>query len=67
MKELGYSEGYKYAHDFPGNFTPMENLPEKLRGRRYYKPGDNPTERAMQERLERWWGERGAVDDKKDG
>jgi len=39
MKQIGYGEGYKYAHDFDaGRAEDMECLPEKLQGRKYYKP-----------------------------
>lgn len=38
MKKIGYGKGYQYAHDFPKGKTNMECLPEKLRGKRYYKP-----------------------------
>ena len=58
MKELGYSEGYLYPHDYPGHFVESENLPEKLRGRRYYEPGTLGAEKPMADRLRRWWGDR---------
>ncbi len=58
MRGLGYGEGYKYAHDFEGSFTPMENLPESVRGHRYYRPGDQGYEIEVRERLRKWWGER---------
>ncbi|MBM3956718.1 MAG: replication-associated recombination protein A, partial [Gemmatimonadetes bacterium] len=62
MKRLGYGRGYKYAHDYEGGFTAMENLPANLRGRRYYFPGDEGHERRIRERLAKWWGKR-YVDD----
>ncbi|MYB48598.1 MAG: replication-associated recombination protein A [Dehalococcoidia bacterium] len=58
MRGLGYGEGYKYAHDYEGNFTPAENLPESVRGHRYYRPGDQGYEIEVRERLRKWWGER---------
>ena len=58
MKELGYSEGYLYPHDYPGHFVESENLPEKLRGRRYYEPGNLGAEKPMADRLRRWWGDK---------
>jgi putative ATPase len=58
MKELGYGSGYKYSHDYPGHFEPMENLPEKLRGRRYYFPEELGSEKAIADRLKEWWGDR---------
>jgi putative ATPase len=56
MQELGYGRGYKYAHDYEGHFAAMENLPENLKGRRYYFPGALGAEREAAERLRRWWG-----------
>ena len=56
MKDLGYSQGYKYAHDYEEHFTPTDNLPENLKGRRYYFPGALGAERDAAERLRRWWG-----------
>jgi len=55
MKDMGYGQGYKYAHDYPGNFAPMENLPASLKGRRYYKPGDQGYEKTVSKRLQEWW------------
>jgi len=55
---MGYGKGYRYAHDFEGNFTPMQNLPESLKGKRYYIPGTNGYEARVAERLRAWWGER---------
>lgn len=57
MKELGHGEGYKYAHDYEGNFTPTQNLPDSVRGHRYYHPGDQGYELEVRERLRKWWGE----------
>ena len=56
MRDMGYGEGYEYAHDFEGNFTRTQNLPDRLRGKRYYQPGTQGYERTVRERLERWWG-----------
>ena len=55
MKTQGYGEGYKYAHDYPDHFAPDENLPENLKGRRYYEPTDQGYEAQVSERLRRWW------------
>jgi putative ATPase len=51
MKETGYGKGYKYAHDYEGGVGGMECLPERLRGRNYYKPTDRGLERKLSERL----------------
>ena len=60
MKDLGYGNNYKYAHDYTGNFVEQEFLPEQLQGTRFYTPGDNPRERDTQRILsERWKGKYG--------
>ena len=41
MKELGYSEGYLYPHDFPGHYVEQQYLPDKMLGTKYYKPDEN--------------------------
>ncbi|MDQ3443178.1 MAG: replication-associated recombination protein A [Chloroflexota bacterium] len=53
MKDLGYGEGYKYAHDFDDGVVGQQNLPENLKGRSYYAPVDRGFERTLAERLER--------------
>ncbi|MFH1560355.1 MAG: replication-associated recombination protein A [Chloroflexota bacterium] len=58
MKEQGYGKGYKYSHDYPGHFAPMENLPPSLKNRRYYKPSDQGYEKAVSQRLKEWWAGR---------
>jgi putative ATPase len=55
MKNLGYGEGYEYTHDKPGHFAPSENLPEELKGTRFYEPGDLGSEKAIRDRLHEWW------------
>ncbi|MDA0770575.1 MAG: AAA family ATPase [SAR202 cluster bacterium Casp-Chloro-G4] len=57
MKDMGYGDGYKYSHDYEDNFAPMQNLPESIKGRRYYNPGDQGYEPEVAERLKRWWGD----------
>ncbi len=59
MREMDYGKGYKYSHDYEGHFTPMQNLPDSLKGRRYYKPSDQGHEPEAAERLRQWWGESG--------
>jgi len=56
MKELGYHEGYQYAHDVPEAYIPQEYLPEKLRGRTFYQPGPFGFEKEIAKRLA-WWEE----------
>ncbi|HXK62383.1 MAG TPA: replication-associated recombination protein A [Acidobacteriota bacterium] len=52
MKELGYSKGYRYAHDEEDRVADMDCLPESLVGRRYYFPSDQGFEKTIQERME---------------
>jgi putative ATPase len=52
MKDLGYGEGYKYAHNFEEKVTDMTCLPDNLRGRRYFKPTDQGFEQRLRARLE---------------
>jgi putative ATPase len=58
MKELGYGEEYKYAHDYEGNFVPHEFLPEELSGTTFYKPGNNKRENALRMYLKGLWKEK---------
>ncbi|MDR1859490.1 MAG: replication-associated recombination protein A [Bacteroidales bacterium] len=58
MKQLGYSDNYKYAHSFEGNFVEQQFLPDGLQKARFYQPGNNPTESKILERLRTWWGKR---------
>ena len=62
MREMGYAEGYKYAHDYDGGFTRTDNLPPNLKGRRYYAPSERGREAEIGERLRAWWGDGGIVD-----
>jgi putative ATPase len=55
MKEIGYGDQYKYAHDFPGNFAFQEFLPEKLSGTKMYEPGNNARENEQRQRLKALW------------
>ncbi|MDP2915605.1 MAG: replication-associated recombination protein A [Candidatus Aminicenantes bacterium] len=54
MKEIGYGQGYAYAHDFEFGTTDMETFPEKLKGRRYYEPGVLGFEKDIKKRID-WW------------
>ena len=56
MKREGYGAGYKYAHDFPGNFAEQEFLPDTLAGTKFYEPNtSNSTEARIAERIAAWW------------
>ena len=55
MEELGYSDGYKYAHDFPGHFADMEFLPESISGTVFYEPQRNKHEDVLRAYLQACW------------
>jgi len=52
--EMGHGRGYRYPHNFSGNYVAEEYLPDQLRGRRYYEPSENGQEAEIRERLEKW-------------
>jgi putative ATPase len=55
MKDLGYHKGYKYAHDFEGNFIQDNFLPEEIKGTKFYEPGLNPKEEEIRKRMKGLW------------
>ena len=55
MGDLGYGDGYKYAHDYPGHFADLEFMPAGLSGRRFYDPDENKHEDGLRARLETLW------------
>lgn len=55
MKDIGYSDGYKYAHSYPGNFVEQEFLPEEISGTRLYSPQENPKEMELRRSLKAKW------------
>lgn len=55
MEELGYADGYKYAHDFPGHFADLEFMPEKFSGRAFYEPQPNRHEDGLKAYLQACW------------
>ncbi len=54
MRALGYGRGYKYPHNFPEALVKQDYLPEKLKGRVFYKPSDRGFEKVLGERLKAW-------------
>lgn len=58
MKELGYHDGYKYAHDFPGHFVEQQYLPDGLRHARFWHPQHSPAEEKQYQYMLQCWGER---------
>jgi putative ATPase len=55
MKGMGYGDGYKYDHDFPGHFAGQQHLPDSLKDKRFYQPSDQGYEKQVAERLKAWW------------
>ena len=55
MKDLNYSDGYKYAHDYPGHFADMEFLPDEIKGTVFYEPQPNKHENVLRAYLEACW------------
>jgi len=51
MKEIGYGQDYQYAHDHPASTTDMETFPDRLKGRKYYHPGQLGFEREIKKEL----------------
>jgi putative ATPase len=52
MKNIGYGEGYKYAHNFEEKVTDMTCLPDNLSGRTYYQPSDQGFEARLRARMD---------------
>ena len=58
MKQLGYSDGYKYPHDFAGHFTNQQYMPDELIGQRLWHGQHSPSEQKLLERMVIYWGNR---------
>ena len=58
MKELGYSDGYKYPHDYEGHFTPQQYLPDTLKQYRLWHAQHSPSEEKLYQRMLACWGNR---------
>ena len=58
MKQLGYGNNYKYAHDYKGNFVHQQFLPDDIREARFWHAQDNAAEAKLKERMINLWGER---------
>jgi putative ATPase len=58
MKDLGYKDGYQYAHNYTGNFSLQEYMPETLSGSSFYKPGKNNREEELRIFLKSLWNEK---------
>ena len=58
MKELGYADGYKYAHDYEGHFVEQQFMPDALRDRHLWHAQHSPAEEKLFRRMVDCWGER---------
>jgi putative ATPase len=58
MEELGYGEGYLYAHDFPGNFVFQEFLPDAIAGSNFFKAGSSAKEQEIAKQLYQLWNDK---------
>ena len=55
MADLGYSDGYKYAHDYHDHFVDLEFMPKELSGHKFYEPAENRQEDILRTRLQALW------------
>ena len=55
MKDLEYGKNYQYSHDHPGNFVSQEFLPEEIKGKKLYEPGNNARENQFRDSLQKRW------------
>lgn len=58
MKQLGYGNDYKYAHNYKDNFVKQQFLPEELKAQSIWHPQSNPAEDRLQEQMKKLWGDR---------
>ena len=58
MAELGYSDGYKYAHDYPGHFVVQQFMPDELQQTRLWHPQHSPAEEKLYHNMLSCWGDR---------
>ena len=56
MNELGYGDGYKYAHDFPNHFVVQQFLPDALQGTQFWHAQGSPQEQKMADWMKHLWG-----------
>lgn len=58
MEQLGYHDGYKYPHDYSGNFTPQQYLPSDIANKRFWHAQHSPAEEKLYQRMVNCWGDR---------
>ena len=57
MKDLGYSDGYKYAHDYKNHFVRQQYMPDELKGQHFWEAQGSPQEKKMAEWMQYLWGD----------
>ena len=57
MAELGYHDGYKYPHDYPGHFTPQQYLPNEIQSERFWHGQHSPAEDKLYNWMVTCWGD----------
>ena len=55
IKDINYGKGHKYARSFEGNFVAQEFLPDKLKGTKFFEPGNNAREIEIRNNLKKLW------------
>ena len=55
MKDLGYHDGYKYPHDYPGHFTQQQYMPDELKDLQIWQPQHSPAEDVLAQRMKNYW------------
>ncbi|HXP48542.1 MAG TPA: replication-associated recombination protein A, partial [Bacteroidia bacterium] len=55
MKDLNYGKDYMYAHSYEGNFVEQNYLPDDMKGKVFYDPGQNPKEEEFRKYLKNIW------------
>lgn len=58
MKDLGYSDGYKYSHDYPNHFAPQQYMPDALKDTRIWQPQHSPIEERQYQHMLQCWGDK---------
>ena len=58
MAELGYHDGYKYPHDYPGHFTSQQYLPSEIQNERFWHAQHSPNEEKLYNWMVTCWGDR---------
>lgn len=58
MADIGYSDGYKYSHDYPGHFVEQQYLPDEITNKRIWHAQHSPSEEKLYKQMLQCWGKR---------